>query len=79
MEKTDYERMVAMKLHVKLAFDEFKARYGKVPEGIENLKTTVLMSNNPREIEQLGGRFFGYIFKSMNAKKLRKELDDYGK
>jgi hypothetical protein len=50
-----------------------------VPEGIENLKTTVMLSNNPREIEQLGGRFFGYMFKSMNAKKLRKELENDGK
>lgn len=79
MKETDYNKMVAMKLNVQLAYEEFQRRYGKVPKGIENLMTMILLSNKPGEIEMLSGRFFGYIFKSLNAKKLRQELDDYSK
>jgi hypothetical protein len=76
MKSPDYGRMVAMKRNVQIAHDEFRLRYGKVPQGIDDLKTAIVLSNNQLEIERLAGRFFGYLSKSLNAKTLRAKLEE---
>jgi len=76
MKETDYLKIVAMKLNIRIAYAEFKERYKKVTEGIENLKTMALLSDNLKEIETVSGKFFGYITKSLKAKKLREKIDE---
>jgi DNA mismatch repair ATPase MutS len=75
MKKTNYEESFAIKESVKLAFEEFKSAYKKVPRGITEIKTTIMLTNDLNKIKLLESKFFGYILKSTKAKKLKEELE----
>ncbi len=63
---------VLIKQNVKLAYDEYKDTYKKVPKGITKLKTEILLAHGDlHHIWMLSIRFFGNITKSVNAKKRR--------
>jgi len=74
MKKIDYREITAIKQNVKIAYEEFEKKYKKSTKGISNLKTEIMLSNDLKEIQNLTARFFGYITKSIRAKKLREGL-----
>jgi len=76
MKKINHQEIVAIKNNVNIAFEEFKSKYKKVPKGIAEIKTKILLSNDFKEIKLLENKFFGYITKSLRAKKLKKELEE---
>lgn len=67
--KDKTSEMVLMKIEVKMAYEEYKERYKKVPAGLTKLKTQILLSTDHSYITMLKARFFGNITKSLNAKK----------
>ncbi len=76
MEKINHQEIIAIKKNVAIAFEEFRSKYKKVPSGIAEIKTRIILSNDLKEINALENKFFGYITKSLRAKKLNQELKD---
>jgi len=76
MKEEKTSEILIIKQNVKLAFDEFISKYKNASKGISELKTMIILSNDLREIKLLEGRFFGYITKSLRAKKERAKLEE---
>jgi len=74
MKDIDYKEIVAIKENVKIAYEEFKGNK-KPTEGITNLKTRIMLSNDLKEIKNLTTSFFGYITKSIRAEEMRKRVE----
>jgi len=66
-------RKICMKIEVKLAYERFKSYYKKIPKGIEEIYTELLLSNDFKEIERLYSKFFRYIKTSKHYKDKWKE------
>jgi len=76
MKEDESSKILTIKQNVKLAFDEFVSKYKNASKGISELKTMIILSNDLKEIKLLEGRFFGYITKSLRAKRERAKLEE---
>lgn len=73
MKSDTMNQMMTKKRMVKVAYEEYLNRYKRATSGIQDLKTDIMLSFDPKEVDEKTTRFFGYITKSVNSKKLRSQ------